>query len=245
MTPRKKTEGDSKPPASKKATTKKPKAVSAAGKKAADNSAAVPGSKAKPETTPINEVPQEIVEVPVPVEVPQDDAVPAGVGQITNAQATGEAPMGENVLAPAIDKMVVFLLADQRYSIAITSVQEIQQIVAFSDVPSTGQGLVGMVNLRGNVIPALDIRLLLGMPPLQYHLDTPMVICRSHDQLVALIVDEVEDVVALPEGCLAAPPQMHGLADRMIGVCRMENHLVYLLDVDRLLAPASIVGGGH
>lgn len=243
MTQSNKTEGDPKPSASKKATTKKRRVTTSTSKKTTDTPATTPGSEIKPETTPVNVVPQEIVEAPVPVEVPREDAVPAGA--VTDAEPSAEAPPANDLIAPAIDKMVVFLLADQRYSIAITSVQEIQQIVAFSDVPSTGQGLVGMVNLRGNVIPALDIRLLLGMPPLQYHLDTPMVICNSHDQLVALIVDEVEDVVALPEGCLAAPPKMHGLADRMIGVCRMENHLVYLLDVDRLLAPASIVGGGH
>lgn len=135
-----------------------------------------------------------------------------------------------------IELVVAFYLASQRYALPIERVQEIQQIVAFSEVPENDQAIVGMVNLRGEVIPAVDVRGLVGLPGQAYSLDTPMVIARGGKGLVALLVDEVQDVLNLPEGCLQEPPALHALADRMVGVARMDDGLVSVLDLDRLLA---------
>jgi purine-binding chemotaxis protein CheW len=135
-----------------------------------------------------------------------------------------------------VERAVVFVLGSQRYGIPIDSVNEIQQIVAFADVPADGLGVVGMVNLRGEVVPAIDVRTLVGMESRPYTLETPMIIARSGEHVVALIVDRVEDVVELPEGCLQAASPMHALSSKMLGVARLGDGLVYLLDVDRLLA---------
>lgn len=142
-----------------------------------------------------------------------------------------------------IDQAVVFYLDGQRYGIPLGSVQEIQQIVAFSDVPSRTLGVVGMVNMRGHVIPAVDMRQLVGLQRMEYTLETPMIICRMRGQLVALIVDEVQDVLDLPEGCLQAAPPMHDLSSKMVGVARMADGLVYVLDVELLLAGLLSSGG--
>lgn len=143
-----------------------------------------------------------------------------------------------------IEQVVAFFLSGQRYALPIDRVQEIQQIVAFSEVPSGGGGIVGMVNLRGNVIPAVDLRRLVGLSSQDYVLETPMIICRVQGQMLALIVDEVQDVIELPEGCLQAAPPMHSLSSRMIGVCRMPDGLIYLLDLDLLIAGSTIGIGG-
>lgn len=135
-----------------------------------------------------------------------------------------------------VERAVVFFLGGQRYGIPIDRVNEIQQIVAFSDVPTDGLGVVGMVNLRGEVIPAIDVRRLVGIEDRAYTLETPMIITRSGAHVVALIVDDVEDVLLLPDGCLQAASPMHALSSKMLGVCRLDDGLVYLLDVDRLLA---------
>jgi purine-binding chemotaxis protein CheW len=135
-----------------------------------------------------------------------------------------------------IERAVVFSLGSQRYGIPIEQVNEIQQIVAFSDVPADGLGVVGMVNLRGEVVPAIDVRRLVGMEDRAYTLETPMIIVSYQEQVVALIVDAVQDVVELPQGCLQTASPMHALSGKMIGVARLDDGLVYLLDVDRLLA---------
>lgn len=142
----------------------------------------------------------------------------------------------------SIQRVVAFYLADQRYAMPIERVQEIQQIVAFSEVPGGGGGVVGMVNLRGNVIPAVDLRRIVGLPPQEYTLETPMIICRISGQFIAIVVDEVQDVIELPEGCLQDPPSIHALASKMLGVARMMDGLIYVLDLDALLG--STLGGG-
>ena len=87
-------------------------------------------------------------------------------------------------------------------------------------------------------------RLLVGLEGRDYTLETPMIITRSRSHSVALIVDEVEDVLELPEGCLQAAPPMHALSSKMIGVCRMDDGLIYLLDIDTLLGSEVLEGRG-
>jgi len=142
-----------------------------------------------------------------------------------------------------VERVVAFFLGGQRYALPIERVQEIQQIVEFSEVPSGGAGVVGMVNLRGNVIPAVDLRLLVGLPREDYTLETPMIMCRLRGHVVAVVVDEVQDVLELPEGCLQAAPPMHALSSKMIGVARLADGLVYVLDAEPLLEPMLAQGG--
>lgn len=160
--------------------------------------------------------------------VPVDESVIDG----SEAEA---AEVADDGACQWFDRVVVFYLAGQRYALPIDRVQEIQQIVAFSEVPGGGLGVVGMVNLRGHVIPAVDVRALVGLPRQEYTLETPMIICRVRGHLIALCVDEVEDVVELPEGCLQAAPPMHALAGKMVGVARLESGLIYVIDLDLLL----------
>jgi purine-binding chemotaxis protein CheW len=155
------------------------------------------------------------------------------------SRAAAEAASAESTMA---GKIIAFHLGGQRYAVPIRSVQEIQQIVAFSEMPSSGGAVVGMVNLRGTVIPAIDLRFLIGLASEEYTVDTPMIICHAHGHLVALIVDDVEDVLTMPEGCLDPPPAMHNLATKMQGVCRMGSDLIYLLDVESLIAPVELPG---
>ncbi|MDP2234144.1 MAG: chemotaxis protein CheW [Actinomycetota bacterium] len=140
----------------------------------------------------------------------------------------------------AIEQMVAFHLGGQRYALPIGSVQEIQQIVALSEAHGGSDAVIGMINLRGSVIPAIDMRALLGLPHLEYRLDTPMIICRLGTGFVALVVDEVEDVLDVPVGGLSAPPKLHALGDRMIGVCHLDTELVFLLSIEKLIAPLGL-----
>jgi chemotaxis signal transduction protein len=152
-----------------------------------------------------------------------DASLDADVAEATDAQTDD-----------TVERVVAFMLDGQRYALPIGRVREIQQIVAFSDVPAGGAGVVGMVNLRGQVIPAVDMRQLLGLPSREYNLETPMVIAETRGKLVAMIVDEVRDVFELPPGCMQDAPTLHQLASKMIGVARLGDGLVYVLDLDLL-----------
>jgi len=160
--------------------------------------------------------------------------------QTENEAASHHAEQGTCVY---VDMVVAFYLAGQRYALPIDRVQEIQQIVAFSEVPSGSGGVVGMVNLRGEVIPAVDVRLLVGLAPQAYSLDTPMIIARVGGGLVALLVDEVQDVLSLPADCFQPSPALHTMAYRMVGVARLDDCLVSVLDLDKLILRDSYDGG--
>ena len=71
-----------------------------------------------------------------------------------------------------------------------------------------------------------------------------MIIIQTSGHTIALIVDEVQDVLELPDGCMQEVPPLHALASRMLGVCRLPDGLLNLLDIDRLLTGA-VIGEGE
>jgi purine-binding chemotaxis protein CheW len=153
---------------------------------------------------------------PTPAASPADDAVPGWE-------------------APDFGRLVVFGLDGQRYALPLDAVQEIQQIVAFSDIPDGSSSVVGVINLRGEVVPAVDLRLVVGMPAREYDLQTPMVIARTGRGLVAFVVDSVEDVVEVSATDIQPPSSVYELADRLCGVCRLDEGIVFVFDVETLL----------
>jgi chemotaxis signal transduction protein len=146
------------------------------------------------------------------------------------------------VEAPAATmRILTFRLDDQLFAIPIGYVQEIQQIVELMPLPDAAPALVGMLDLRGAVVPAIDLRTLVGMPRREYTLETPMVFCHVHGRTVCLIVDMVEDVVEVPSSSLQPASKLYAMADRMIGVCRLDQGLVMIFDPERLVPDEALV----
>jgi purine-binding chemotaxis protein CheW len=167
-------------------------------------------------------------------------AVDSGPAPVKAPAAAPEALAGAAVVTP--ERLVVFTVESQRYALPIDVVQEIQQIVALSEIPDDSGSVVGVINLRGQVVPVMDIRRLLHMPDREYGLQTPMVFTRTPRGLAAVIVDEVEDVVEVPEGSMQPASANYALADKLLGVCRLDERLVFVFDIDRLV-PSARKGG--
>lgn len=150
------------------------------------------------------------------------------------------------VAAPIVDpgRIVVFALDAQRYALPIDVVQEIQQIVAISQIPDASPSIVGVINLRGQIVPVVDLRALLGLGAASYGLQTPMILTKTSCGLVALIVDEVEDVVEVASGSMQQASNVYALAERLLGVCRLEDGLVFVFDIDALVPPSLASLGG-
>ena len=158
------------------------------------------------------------------------------------AETAPDAEKADATAGATIQRVLAFHLGTQRYALPIERVREIQQIVAFSEVPSSGSAVVGMVNLRGVVVPAVDMRRVVGLESCEYTLETPMIMTDVAGQVLALLVDEVQDVFLLDPGCLQESPALHALSTAMIGVARMSDGLVYVLDIDALVGP--VLAGG-
>jgi purine-binding chemotaxis protein CheW len=140
---------------------------------------------------------------------------------------------------------VTFRAGQQRYALPIERVREIQKIVAFAEVPDDNGMVTGMVDIRGEIVPVVDVRSLLGLPNAPYTLDTPMVVVSSGFGPVALVVDAVDAVIAISSDEAAAVPEMHSLASRTLGVHRADDELVLLLDIDALLEPVDLPREGR
>lgn len=156
-------------------------------------------------------------------------------------------PAGARAAAPVecAARIVVFLMEGQRYGLPIEAVQEIQQIVEISSLPEASPAVVGVINLRGAVVPVVDMRLLVGLPAREYDLQTPMIFVHTAKDVVALVVDEVEDVFDVPAGSAQAPSSMYALSEFLRCVVRRETGIVFVFDIDRLVpdVPASAAGG--
>jgi purine-binding chemotaxis protein CheW len=148
-------------------------------------------------------------------------------------------------LAGVPERIVVFGMQGQRYGLPIETVQEIQQIVEISGLPEASPAVIGVVNLRGSVVPVVDMRLLVGLPAVDYGLQTPMIFALTSKGVVALVVDEVEDVLEVPAGSAQAPSRMYALSEMLSCVVRLESGIVFVFDIDRLVPDVDMerVGG--
>lgn len=167
---------------------------------------------------------------------PDDAASPASANSTVETVEHGDAchiPWAQT--HGAVERVVVFTLGGQRYALPIEDVQEIQQVVEFVPVPDAHPALLGMVDVRGIVTPAVDMGVLLGLDRLTIGLETPMVLFLSKGRLVAAVVDEVDDVFEVPPASMQAPSDLYSLKDKMIGVCKIGDELVIVLDPDRLV----------
>jgi purine-binding chemotaxis protein CheW len=140
---------------------------------------------------------------------------------------------------------ITFWAGAQRYALPIDRVREIQQIVAFAEMPDETGLILGMVDVRGEIVPVVDVRTLIGLPREPYTLDTPIMVIRGADGPVALIVDAVDTVVDLPADGAGSAPAMHSLASRILGVHHLHDGLVFVLDADALLEPVELPGLGQ
>ncbi|MHB1136582.1 MAG: chemotaxis protein CheW [Coriobacteriia bacterium] len=167
---------------------------------------------------------------PVPPADVQAEPVPA-----TEADVSDVVP-AERI----IDRAVAFRLAGQLYGLPIDVVQEIQQLAELLPLPDDDPALVGLIELRGAVVPVLDLRALVGLEEAPYTLETPMVFCHVSGHQVCLIVDSVDDVVDLPPASLQKPSALYTLADRMLGTVKLDQGVLMLLDIDRLVPAAAL-----
>lgn len=133
-------------------------------------------------------------------------------------------------------KYLSFHLADEDYGIEIRFVTEIIGIQSITDVPDMPSYIKGVINLRGNVIPVMDVRARFNLPTKEYEERTCIVVVNVDDKTVGLVVDKVNEVIDIPEGNIEPPPRTKCETGNYIqGMGKIENEVKILLDVNRLL----------
>jgi purine-binding chemotaxis protein CheW len=131
-------------------------------------------------------------------------------------------------------QLATFSVSGYRFGVEVAMVQEVIRYQPMTRVPLAPAALVGLVNLRGQVITAVDLRTRLGFGGRAAG-ELPMdVIVRTRDGLVSLLVDRIGDVVEVAEEAFEAPPEtLHGIARELIrGAYKLDHALLLLLDLE-------------
>jgi len=144
----------------------------------------------------------------------------------------------ENLLSEGnVIQLVSFILEDVEYGIDILSVHEIMRIPEITRLPNTPSFIVGVINLRGNIIPVVDVRLRFGMLHADVTELTRIIVIETNDKLVGLMVDNVYQVVRLLQNSIDPPSEMiEGISeDYIMGIGRLRNRLIVILNLKKIL----------
>jgi purine-binding chemotaxis protein CheW len=135
-------------------------------------------------------------------------------------------------------QVVSFKLGSEEYGVDIAQVQEINRMVAVTHVPRAPQFMEGVINLRGQLIPIIDLRARFGMPRAEHTKNTRIVVTEIATKRVGMVVDSVSEVLRLPvEQIEAAPEMITGVDTEYIrGVGKIEDRLIILLDLAKIIS---------
>jgi purine-binding chemotaxis protein CheW len=134
-------------------------------------------------------------------------------------------------------QLVTFRLGNEEYSLDILSVQEIIRHMELTRVPKAPQFVDGVINLRGRVIPVLDLRKRFGLSADENTEDTRIIVVDISDKTVGFKVDAVSEVLRLPADTVEPPPSIVTDVDSeyIKGVGKIDGRLIILLDVTKIL----------
>lgn len=136
-------------------------------------------------------------------------------------------------------KYMTFKSGNEHFGLDIQYVNEIIQIPSITAIPRTETYIKGLINLRGKIIPVIDVRLRFNQPPLKYDDRTCIIVVNVNTITVGLIVEQIAEVIEIKEENILPPPKM-GRVDRtdhkfVYGIARVGNSVKLLLDPDKLL----------
>ena len=135
------------------------------------------------------------------------------------------------------DKYLTFTVGKEDYGIEISHVTEIIGIQKITDVPDMPAYIKGVINLRGKVIPVMDVRLRFRMPEREYDDRTCTVVVSVNGTPVGLVVDTVKEVIDIPENQIELPPEVaESSTQRYIkGLGKIGEDVKILLDIEKLV----------
>ncbi len=147
------------------------------------------------------------------------------------------------VLEPGVNaanegQFLTFMIGEQQYGVEIKYVTEIIGIQNITSLPDLPHFMKGIINLRGKVIPVVDVRLRFGMEERDYDERTCIIVVSINDTNVGLVVDTVAEVMNIPEESIEPPPKVNSKANgnRFIyGLGKVQDNVQILLDTQKLL----------
>lgn len=135
-------------------------------------------------------------------------------------------------------QLVTFSIGEEEFGVDILSVQEIIRMMDITKVPRAPDFVEGVINLRGKVIPIIDLRKRFGLSTRDHDKHTRIIVIEINNMIVGFVVDSVSEVLRIPASTVEPPPPVvSGLESEYIsGVGKLEDRLLILLDLNKLLS---------
>jgi|SRR6056297_1979416 len=141
------------------------------------------------------------------------------------------------------NKFLMCKIGDETYGIDIQHVTDIIELQKITEVPDMPQYVKGVINLRGNVIPVIDMRLRFGMESKEFDDRTVITVVNIKSNSIGFIVDTATEVVDIPEKSIDPPPSFHESGEQkkyIAGLGKLEDQVIILLDIDKLVGEAEL-----
>jgi purine-binding chemotaxis protein CheW len=152
--------------------------------------------------------------------------------------------MNENIMNDTSDieedtqkgKYLTFILDNESYGIGINNVTEIIGIQPITLVPELPEYIKGIINLRGKIIPVMDVRLRFKKAFREYNDRTCIIVVDMNELSIGLIVDSVSEVLIIPDQDIVPPPNLNKVSTKYIsGIGKIDNEVKLILDCDKLI----------
>lgn len=143
-----------------------------------------------------------------------------------------------DLAATGAREYLTFRLDQEEYGIDILKVQEIRGYEPPTRVANAPNFIKGVVNLRGTIVPIVDMRLKFNCAKAEYDSFTVVIILNLRNRIVGIVVDSVSDVMELPSESLKAAPDIDGVIDSgaVMGLGSLADRMLILLDIERLMS---------
>lgn len=135
-------------------------------------------------------------------------------------------------------QLVSFILDGEEFGVDILNVQEIIRTVTLTRVPSAPAFVEGVINLRGRIVPVVDLRKRFGLTARAVDKETRIIVVELSHRVVGFLVDEVREVIRVPAGVTEPPPEFAAGVDAayITGVAKLDGRLLILLDLEQVLS---------
>ena len=135
-------------------------------------------------------------------------------------------------------QIVVFKIEQESYGVPIDAVQEIVRVPDVTTVPDAPPFFMGVINLRGRIVPVVDLRARLRLAPAERTKHTRVLVTETDGRVIGILVDSVSEVRKLQSGAVEQPPDMIAAVgiEYITGVARIGERLIIFLDVEKILS---------
>jgi len=144
--------------------------------------------------------------------------------------------LGETQVEENITQLVGFIVGEEEYAIPILNIQEIIKPIEYTRVPSTPDYVLGAFNLRGNVIPLIDLRRKFHLPAQNQNDETRYIVMKDGDNIAGFVIDKLTEAIRLKESQIEnAPETLHKDKGAISGIGKRKDSILTILKVDVLL----------